>query len=124
MANKHRGEVDIEVPSGTFTLRFSTNAICDLEDRLDLGIAQIVGRLEDEEQMRLGVLRSVVWAGLRDNHQGITEPQAGDVISEAGMGVIVAKISEALSLAFPESEGAAGGGEARPPKKRGTGQGS
>lgn len=121
MANAHRGEVDVEVPSGTYTMRFSTNAICELEDRVDLGIAEIIARLEDAARMRMSLLRAVVWAGLRGSRPDITIDQAGEVITEAGMTAIVEKVGEAFRLAFPD---ASGGGEARPRPRRGTGRGS
>lgn len=119
MANRHRGEVDVEVPSGTWTLRFSTNAICELEDREDCGIGEIIARLDDPARMRMSLLRTLVWAGLRDKHPDLTVEQAGDIITDAGMSAMVGKLGEAFQLAFPDADG---GGEARPPKRRGSGR--
>jgi hypothetical protein len=130
MAANGKGEVTFQVGKKQFTWVFSTNAICMLEEHLDLGLVAITEELqswlppatmvdgkpvaveESPEQIkarngrvRLGLARSVFWAGLQDHHPGHSLKMAGDLIGEMGglipaMGVIM----QGLGAAFPDAE--------------------
>lgn len=121
MANKHRGEVELKAPSGTYILRLSINAIAEIEGVLDLGINEIAGRLSDPATLRLGHLRAIVWGGLREKHPDLDLFGAGDLIAEVGMEAITNAVQEAFTLAFPNADG-----DSPPPKagQAGTGKAS
>lgn len=96
MANPHRGEVTFKAADTEYTLAFSTNAICELEELLDNGINAIVANME-----RLMTVRAMLWAGLRTKHPDITLDKAGKLIDICGMLVATDAINKALQVAFP-----------------------
>lgn len=99
MANPARGEVALAVADTEYTLKFSTNAICELEDRLDKGLNVIVANME-----RLTTVRALLWAGLRAKHPEVTITQAGEMIDRIGMAQATEVIGKALTAAFPTPE--------------------
>lgn len=96
MANPARGEVAFRVADSEYTLKFSTNAICELEERLDKGLNTIVANME-----RLTTVRALLWAGLRAKHPDVTIAQAGEMIDRVGMAEATETIGKALTAAFP-----------------------
>jgi hypothetical protein len=96
MANPLRGEVAFTVADVEYTLKFSTNAICELEQLQNKGLNEIVGDLE-----RLSTVRALLWAGLRAKHPGVTLVMAGDLIDAIGMVPATEVIGRALNAAFP-----------------------
>lgn len=102
MANRVRGEVAVEIDGKSWTLRYGTNALCELEDKLAQPINVIMAMLQDREALRIKTIRSVVWAGLREKHPEVTEKDAGDLISAIGFPAMMAKVAEALKAAFPD----------------------
>jgi len=115
MANPHRGEVAVETNGASYTLRFSTNAICELEDHMGEPINVIAARLGNAEQVGLKMARALFWAALRDNHREVTLPQAGELIDALGAGAAMEKVGEAFRAAFPPANEQ----DARPPKPAG-----
>lgn len=126
MANAHRGELAFDVEGKEYTLHFSANAICELEDKLDRSFLSISKDLAaastDPTQIRMSTLRAIFWSGLRDHHPDIDLQIAGELMIKAGgLAKAMDMISEAFTRAFPAAETKA----ARPPKgvqrKNGTG---
>lgn len=101
MANAERGEVSFDVDGKTWTMRYSANALCELEDLLDLGTAEIVARLQDPKGVRMKLVRALMWAGLHDRHPEMELSGAGDLISELGFDKATALIGDAAAKAFP-----------------------
>lgn len=137
MANPHKGEVSFDVDGVTYTLHYSTNAYCELEDLLGRGFGDIAMEMQswspplgpdkkplpetaEVAQKRIGkiklsLMRAVFWAGLRDRHPDITVRQAGDLMSDmGGGGPVMEQVSRAMAAAMPDE--AAGAGDARPRK--------
>lgn len=113
MANPHKGEVAFEANGATYTLCFSIDALCSLEEATGKGIIAISNELSDPERLSLGMLRNVMWAGLRTYHPEIDVKAAGELIKSAGgVPVMVELIAKGFALAFPEPES---GNSARPP---------
>lgn len=116
MANRHKGQVALNVGDREYKLSFSVNAIADLENALDLPIAQIAASANSPEKLRIGTIRALLWASLQDHHDGVSMKDAGviasDVISESGVPALVDAVGRAFTAAFPDVEG----DEARPPK--------
>jgi hypothetical protein len=104
MANPHKGEVGFEIDGTPYTLRFSANALCELEDELGLGVNAIAGQLADPKDLRLKTVRAVFWAGLRDHHSEITLIQAGEIVTAMSLPVALETIANAFSAAFPSRE--------------------
>lgn len=105
MANPHRGEVALKVGDLDYTLSFSINAICELEDALDMPVAKIADMMNDSSNLRMSLIRTVVWAALGDHHEGITPKEAGQIATQAGIPTVMEAIGEAFTLAFPEAQG-------------------
>lgn len=112
MANKHRGEVGFSVDETDYTLRYSTNALCAMEDALDLGVNAVALLLADPSQVRMRIVRAVFWAGLTDRHPEISQADAGDIISAIGIPKALDLLGRAFALAFPEVKD----GTKNPPK--------
>jgi len=111
MANPHRGQVAITVGDLELTLSFSVNAICELEDALDLPVSKIAEKLNDPENLRMSLVRTVIWAALQDSHPEIDMQTAGNIATVAGTAKIMEKVGEAFQIAFPDAQK---GGASRP----------
>ncbi|MEC9246275.1 hypothetical protein [uncultured Nitratireductor sp.] len=116
MANPNRGAVALETEDKVYSLRFSTNAICELEEHFGKPIMQIVNELEDESRVSMGMIRSIVWAALLEHDPEITHKEAGRVLDHAGQQVVMEKIGLALQRFFPDA--GAEKGKANPPKAK------
>jgi hypothetical protein len=112
MPNINRGDVSFEAEGKSYTLRFSIDALCNLEEAAGKGFAAIAIELTDPERMSVTLLRKVLWAGLLDHHPDIDLKAAGELIVAAGGAVaVLEQIEKAFAAAFPEKEEGA-----RPPK--------
>jgi hypothetical protein len=101
MANPLKGEVTLKAGEALYTLVFSVNAICELEDDLGEPVAKIADKLNDPESLRMTTVRALVWAALRDHHEGVDHKEAGAIASEAGIANCMEAIAKAFQLAFP-----------------------
>lgn len=124
MANGVRGETELEVEGERYLLVLDFNALCSLEDHLDLSVADITQRLRGN--IRGSFLRSVLWGALQRHHEGVSEAEAGNIIQAAGVSEVLLKIWEAVNRAFPaKAEGDANAPEDPPkPKRRRAGTGT
>ena len=110
--NPHRGEVSFELDSGeAFTLQFTIDAICTLEELLDKSSVEIFGLLA---RGRISALRAAMWAGLQARHPKITVREAGEMILRSkGEEKALPLVMRAMSHAFPAPTAkASGSGEA------------
>lgn len=123
MANPHKGEVGFTADGREWVLRYSANALCTLEDALDMSTGEMVARLQDAGGVRMTTLRAVFWAGLQDHHKDVSKERAGELMDEVGYDKAGSLIGQAFARTFPEEEA---GKKARPPKggAAGTGKGS
>lgn len=102
MANPVKGEVDFELDGRTFTLSYSIDSLCVLEDLLDLSVTEIGRQMATAP--RLGFLRAVLWAGLRDHHPGLEVVQVGEMITQIGFEKLGQLIAVAYFKSFPTAE--------------------
>lgn len=109
MANRRKGEVELEAGDSVYTLRFSTNAICSLEDDLGVGINELGEKMGDPSQFKLSMLRSIVRACLTDK---VTAEAAGNIIDAAGIEATGEAIGKAFQAAFPDVKASEGNGKA------------
>lgn len=96
MANPALSEVTLKVADAEYILKYSTNAICELEDLLNKGLNEIVSDLA-----RLSTVRAMLWAGLRAKQPDVTIKSAGEIIDKCGMVAATDVIGKALNVAFP-----------------------
>jgi hypothetical protein len=104
MANRNKGEVSLQAGDKEYTLRFSANALCELEDATGMGINGIAQQLSSVDSMRMRTVIAVVWAGLLDRHPGITKEEAGEIITEATLLKTMSVVSDAFVLTFGKVE--------------------
>jgi hypothetical protein len=95
MANQERGEVELRIGEKTYTLKFTRNAMAEVE-------AVFGGRpfnllMGDGS---ISVIRALLWGGLRKHHAGIDLLQAGDLMEQVDEDDLGAAIGKAISLAF------------------------
>jgi hypothetical protein len=134
MANPFKGDHVVKITVGDeerdYKFRYDMDALVELEEALDLPIAQIVPLLQVLPIPRLKVLRALMYAGLKANHPEMTPRLAGELLTLMTPETAAPAINEAFALAFPPKEGGgeAGGGADDPtetvPAAGGTGHGS
>jgi hypothetical protein len=100
MANPLKGEVSIEVDGETYTLVYSLNTLCEIEDKLGGAVSDIASL--GASGRRWNTLRTVFWAALQDYHPEITLQQAGRMVSAMGLTKADEAVGKAFALAFPE----------------------
>jgi tail tube GTA-gp10-like protein len=107
MANPHKGEVEFTVDRTAYTLSFSINAMCELENALGGNVVELAGMMADPSKMTFNKIRAVFWAGLLDHHDGIDEVAAGRIMKDVGFAAAAELIVKAFTVAFPEVQGSA-----------------
>lgn len=123
MHNPVKGEVGFTVGDERYVLVFSMNALCVLEDALDMSLNEIGAKMT--AGARMSFLRTVFWAGLIENRPDMTELKAGDIMGEIGVGKVGDLIGRAFTSAFPKAEAATGAARPRtaPARKPAAGAG-
>ncbi|WP_332717337.1 hypothetical protein [Pelagibacterium mangrovi] len=118
MANRQRGAVEIEAFDRTLTLRFSFNAMCEIEEHFDKSFDEVMSSLNTKHP-RLTTLRGVLWGAMCENQPRPSLSNIGELVDELGAEAIGAAISKAMEAAFPKSDASE-----NPPKasKAGTGK--
>ena len=112
-----KGTVEFEADGKAYSMRLSTNAQVRYqraagETFLD-GLTAVQENPSDLER-----LRRLIWASM-SHADNLTEDAAGDIMDEIGIEVAIAKLSEAVTAAFPKAsaDAASAGGNARRAKK-------
>lgn len=101
MANRNRGEFELEYQGATYRGVLDFNALAEFEDETGQNALQV---LADQGNMKITHLRALMWAGLRQFNPDVTLQQAGRIVSENPD-----KLAEALASAFPDDDGDQGG---------------
>lgn len=99
MANPHRGEVEIEIEGKAYRLVFSTNAICEAEEVTNKSVLVLISTMD-----RVSTIRAMFWAAIKEHQPGVSLKDAGNLMQQAGAGVVMRAVNEALALAFPKTE--------------------
>lgn len=101
MANKQKGEVAL----GDYILRYSMNALCELEDAAGMPPIKYLNSMgSNEEEFSPKAVRLIVWAGLTDNHEDVTLKEAGQIISTHGVPKVMEAVNLAFELSMPDAE--------------------
>lgn len=127
MSNSFQPEVKFEAAGKSYTLVFTENSFCSLEDITGRGWPDLAfemkawapptdenGKVIPEEPeaeaarvklFRLSLVRALLWAGLQEHHDKVTLKQAGRLIgSVGGMAQAMALICEAMAKSFPQEQ--------------------
>lgn len=108
MANRHRGTVEFRYDGKTYTLSFSINAMCELEDLLGDSFGDMMAKAQDPTKVSMKTVRAMFWAGLRDHHNEMTIQDAGHLMTEIGLTEAGELVAKAFAAAMPEAAKAAG----------------
>lgn len=100
MGNKQRGLVDVTLDGKTHQLRYTLNALAEVEERLKLENLSAVLNLVNELSMRS--LRTLLWAGLLHAQPDLTEREVGEM--DFDFAELVMAVNLGVSLAFKSDE--------------------
>lgn len=101
MANPLRGEVGFEADGKSYTLRFGTNELVSLEQRLGVKARQFGEVLADASFEQV---RAIFTIGLQRHHNGTTDEAAGDVMDAIGLQEVAGLIKRAIEASFGSAE--------------------
>lgn len=105
MANRHQGKSTLEINGTAYTLSYSIDALCRMEDEACKG-GQTVTTQDISERAGRGDVRAVrlmFFAALLDHHPDLTLKRAGELILEAGgIAVIAAALRAVLGSTEPD----------------------
>jgi tail tube GTA-gp10-like protein len=104
MANPIKGEVEFTVDKKVYTLCFSINAMCELEDKFGSSILAVANLMGDPAKISMKTVRTMFWAGLKDHHEAMTEVEAGRLMSVLGMQQVMDLMAKGFTQAFPEAD--------------------
>lgn len=108
MANQHKGEVAFKAGEESYTLSYSANAYCELEDALGMDVNGIIQMVGASATVKLSTLRIIFWKGLEDHHEGISFDEAKRILKKlnaADMGTLMGK---AIVLSMPKVDESSG----------------
>lgn len=74
--SRQQGFIEVEFNGENKLLRFDFNALADLEDHFNIGIANIMS----EQRIGFSTIRALYWAGLKWKDKGLTLERAGAMI--------------------------------------------
>jgi len=97
--NKHKGEIPLKVGNKEYSLKFTTNSLCELEEVLGMTTLDMIDSLKSS--MGLKQLRCLVWAATLDNHKGLSMNEVGEIIDAVGFNNCLKACGEALNAGFP-----------------------
>jgi hypothetical protein len=106
------GTVTFEAQGKSRTLRFTTNALCLLEDKTEKTTLDIATELQFNPRMT--TIRAMFWAGCGDH--GLTLAQIGEMIDDMGKAEAIEVAREAFTAAFPDKDGSEKAEGDPPPK--------
>ncbi|MCK1541448.1 hypothetical protein IVB12_05505 [Bradyrhizobium sp. 179] len=123
MANPHKGEVEIVADDRTYTLQYSIDALCSMEAALGKNFTAIAAEMSSPSRISVSMVRQLLYSGLQERHPELTLKEAGELIPAAGgMLKVMTKVTEAISVAFPEAKKDSKPGPQQGPRRAGTGR--
>lgn len=123
MTNTARGVVSREINGETINFRIATNEWCELEDEFGKTTDEILKDFfagVQQGSLTMKNLRKFFRAALSSSRPGITEEEAGEVMSDLGLGAAGALLGEVILASMPQAEEgkSAPGKPARPARGR------
>ena len=98
-----KGVVTFSAEDQQYSLHYTMNAICALEEAADRPFTDFLSELEGAG-LSMRALRQLIWAGLTEFHPGISEMEAGEIATALGVPQMVVQIEKALKAAFPDNK--------------------
>lgn len=100
MGNRETGEVTFEAAGQTWTLRYGTNEMCQIEDHFDESIVSLANKLQDEAGVKIKTLRQLFRIGLS---QDMNIGEVGKLMDQVGIAKAGELIGQAFQAAFPDA---------------------
>lgn len=109
MANKERGEVELQAGGKTYTLRFGFNEMAAVETVLGVNFFEhLMPKFQNPVKICAAEWRALFYAALQGGgHTDVTLMAAGGLLTQLGLERVGAAIANAVTAAFPEADGAA-----------------
>jgi hypothetical protein len=92
MANKHKAMVEVQLDKKR-NIRFTMNALAEVEDRLGFRLDEIEGK-----KLSIKQIRALLFCGLMHEDENLTEEMIGDMIDLGNIKYVQEKMSEAFEL--------------------------
>lgn len=117
--SKMMGARTFQAGDETYTLQFSVNGLCALEDATGMGIMEFIERFQPDHsgqsQVTMQAARTLFWAGLQQHHPDLSLQQVGDLMDRAGgFEAAINLVTEAFESGMPDADAASSGNGAAP----------
>lgn len=83
------------------TMKFSLNALCDLQDEYD-DVMDVFGKAMNDRDFK--VIRKLVYVSLRDEDESLTERQVGSMITMQNLTDVINVLGDVLAASVPEGK--------------------
>lgn len=113
MANKHKGEVGFTAGDKEYRLRFSADAICNLEEALDKGLNEIGTMLQAQDKWRMSTIRTMFGIAMKDAQPDISDDEIAQTFRSMRAKDALTIVIQAFSLSMVDPD--EGGSEAANP---------
>lgn len=91
---------EVELGGRTWRVRYTYNSLADLEEKAGKGISKIF----EADSIGLGLVRILIWAGLKSEEHGLTVDRVGNMIeSYIEAGGDLASLTSIFAEAMQES---------------------
>lgn len=114
MANLYRGEYGFIVDDKSYVLRFSADAVCDLEEKLGKTLNKISELMQDPATMSMATIRTMFIVGMVHKHGDIGEDACRAVFKLLSPVEAMSHVTKAFSIAFGVEEGKEGSNPPQP----------
>jgi hypothetical protein len=100
--NSKRGLAKVTIGDGTKYLRFTTNALVELEDELGISVTALLSGGEEAVQARMGfkTMRALLWAGLRGAGSRFSIADVGNMMDPTAIGDYMTAVGAALNTSL------------------------
>jgi hypothetical protein len=95
VANQQRGEISLELGGKNYTLRPSFGALCEIEERLNISIPNLIIAFENGD-LRIKSIATIIWGGMWavDPKAVPTIPEVGEMILKDGLMNVINQVDE------------------------------
>ncbi|WP_136441634.1 GTA-gp10 family protein [Pacificoceanicola onchidii] len=121
MSNPIRGKIDFDVDGETYSLQYTANGMCELEDAVGCTAMAFLNKLESAGEANLSFkdIRLLFWAGLQEHHPNMSVREAGALMTKAGgIAAAMEMTGKAVADSMPKPDASAGKPKGK--KKKGT----
>jgi hypothetical protein len=110
MANRHRGEVALDLGGRRFTLRLTLQALAEIENAFDLPSLGALGERFGGGRLSAGDLVVVLAAAIRGGGSELSDADVAGLVQARDLPVVIAAIGSLFEASFDEA------GDAVPPR--------